>query len=43
MQFSDVLYRFMLCIYGFVVYSIVASNMAAYPHAHCRAGPSGQP
>ena len=36
MQPSDVLYRFLLCIYGVVIYSFVASNMVAYPHAHCR-------
>lgn len=38
MPFAEVLYRLLLCVYATVAFSIVASNLAAYPHAQCREG-----
>ena len=36
MDIAAIVYRVLLCVYGTIVYAIVTSTMAAYPHAHCR-------
>lgn len=37
MDVGEVLYRVLLCVYGTVVYGLIASTMMRYPHITCRA------